>query len=234
MRRDCAALRLSAGSAHESAERARAARAVSLCAMDVAESRMVASWLSASSSAWVSGDRAQARSWERVRPWRAAREGRGSSEERKSWRREGPGTGDRAPGGEEGERGMGSGQWGMGGEEGEGERLFESPASAGEGEGWVGCGVGLAGGVGSKGRRSARDWEKASRMGLVVTRVGLDRVSCLMHLSVRIGRWGARGVGWVCAKLRTGVVVWGGLRGLCARRWYGAPPGRLCHTGGVI
>ena len=210
LRRDCAALRLSAGSAHESAERARAARAVSLCAMDVAESRISASCLRAWSSAWVSGVLAHARSWERVRPWRAAREGRGSSEERKSWRREG-----------EGEV-LGTRHWALAEEEEEEEELFESPASAGEGEGWVGCGDGLAGGVGSKGRRSARDWEKASRMGLVVMRPGLVAVLVLvMHLSVAIGLGGAMGFGRGCGMLRTGVVVWGGfwerVRG-CAHR----------------
>lgn len=118
-----AALRLSAGSAHESAQRARAARAVSLCVMAVAIDLIWSSCLSALSSAWVSADWAQVRSCWRVRPWRAARDGRGRVSARKSWKREG-----------EGEReALGTGHKALGEEEEE--ELFESPTSVGEEEG---------------------------------------------------------------------------------------------------
>ncbi len=215
-----AALRLSAGSAHESAQRARAARAVSLCVISEASSRMAASCLSALSSAWVSGDWAQVRSWVRVSPWRAARDGRGRASPRKSRRRDwGPAIGDWGCG-----PGVGCG-WSR--EEAE-EELFESPTSVGEEEGGVGAGVGGGGWVlvcgrvgggsdgedGRGGSPSPRpsppggegggDWfskrarEKSSRMGLVFRRragVVLWRVVCVVFIPVIVGMAGAGAMG---------------------------------------
>ncbi len=186
---------------------------------------MAASCLSALSSAWVSGDRAQVRSCWRVRPWRAARDGRGRVSARKSWRREwGVGNGQWAGTGGEA---LGTGHKALGGEE----ELFESLAFASELEGMVGAAVGAGGlllvcgwaGCGSEGvdwrggsptprpsppgEAGGGDWfskrarEKSSRMGLVFRRrVDCDarrdvRVACVVFIPVIVGMAGAGAMG---------------------------------------